>query len=330
MKIAFVGKGGSGKTTLTALFTQYLTHNHSERPVLVIDADLNSHLAEALNISPDRYPTALSEPQAAKQIKQHIWNQNNRIKKIGEIKKTTPPTASSGFFWLTDQKNLLYQNFCTRNNLIHFAQVGTYESEGIGRSCYHNNLAILENILTHTISEDGFVVVDMVAGTDAFASSMHVQFDLLVFVVEPTVKSLSVYSKYAELAESAGIADKLMVIGNKILDEVDEEFLRKNLPEEKLLSLLRFSDHLRAVERGEAKFDYLKMEPAVHEAMGHTFATLKEKQTTHNERLDHLHKLHQTYVGQNYVVDRFGDLTGQIDPDFDYDNFVAQNKQRYE
>ncbi len=330
MKIAFVGKGGSGKTTLTALFTHYLKYNHPERPVLVIDADLNLHLAEALNIPKDHRPTALSEPNATKQLKQYIWNQNDRIKKIGEIKKTTPPTASSGFFWLTDPYNLLFQKYCVQNDLHYFAQVGTYQSEGIGRSCYHNNLAILENVLTHTISEDGCVVVDMVAGTDAFASSMHIQFDLLVFVIEPTVKSINVFSDYARLAKSAGIADKLVVIGNKILNDADERFLRSHLSEDQLLSILTFSDHLRAVERGETDFAFTKVEPVIHQAMDLVFLTLERKRSSYNDRLSHLQKLHQIYVEQDYVFDRFGDLTGQIDPDFDYNEFVAQNKHRYE
>ena len=46
MKIAFVGKGGSGKTTLASLFAAHLAA--AGRPVLAIDADINQHLAAAL------------------------------------------------------------------------------------------------------------------------------------------------------------------------------------------------------------------------------------------------------------------------------------------
>jgi CO dehydrogenase maturation factor len=46
VKIAFAGKGGSGKTTLSALFTRHLAAQGA--PVVAIDADINQHLADAL------------------------------------------------------------------------------------------------------------------------------------------------------------------------------------------------------------------------------------------------------------------------------------------
>src|SRR5438128_1476541 len=46
MRIAFVGKGGSGKTTSAAMFSRYLAAQNL--PVLAIDADINQHLAQAL------------------------------------------------------------------------------------------------------------------------------------------------------------------------------------------------------------------------------------------------------------------------------------------
>ncbi|GGV85037.1 hypothetical protein GCM10010294_64090 [Streptomyces griseoloalbus] len=44
-RIAFVGKGGSGKTTLPALFARHLAH--SGAPVPVIDGGISQHLAQA-------------------------------------------------------------------------------------------------------------------------------------------------------------------------------------------------------------------------------------------------------------------------------------------
>ncbi len=66
MKVAFVGKGGSGKTTLSALFARHLAA--SARTVVAIDADINQHLAVALGMSEDRAfllpPSASTSPRS--------------------------------------------------------------------------------------------------------------------------------------------------------------------------------------------------------------------------------------------------------------------------
>jgi len=46
VRIAFVGKGGSGKTTAAALFSRFLAGQGL--PVLAVDADINQHLGQAL------------------------------------------------------------------------------------------------------------------------------------------------------------------------------------------------------------------------------------------------------------------------------------------
>jgi CO dehydrogenase maturation factor len=77
MKIAFVGKGGSGKTTISALFTRYLAAQGV--PVLAIDADINQHLSEALGLS--REQIGGLKPLAAEigRIKEYVRGSNTRI-----------------------------------------------------------------------------------------------------------------------------------------------------------------------------------------------------------------------------------------------------------
>ena len=48
MRIAFCGKGGSGKTSIASLFIRYLSAKGE--PVLAIDGDINQHLASALSL----------------------------------------------------------------------------------------------------------------------------------------------------------------------------------------------------------------------------------------------------------------------------------------
>ena len=54
MKIAIVGKGGAGKTTLAASLARTLAR--AGRSVVAVDADPDGNLASALGVSPERVP----------------------------------------------------------------------------------------------------------------------------------------------------------------------------------------------------------------------------------------------------------------------------------
>ena len=61
MKVAFVGKGGSGKTTLSALFARHLAA--SGAPVVAIDADINQHLGTALGLADEEAAARPAPPE---------------------------------------------------------------------------------------------------------------------------------------------------------------------------------------------------------------------------------------------------------------------------
>ena len=68
-----MGKGGSGKTTLSSLFVRHLAGQGL--PVVAIDADINQHLGEALGVSSD--PPAMGAHLV--QIKEYLRGDNPRI-----------------------------------------------------------------------------------------------------------------------------------------------------------------------------------------------------------------------------------------------------------
>jgi CO dehydrogenase maturation factor len=82
-----VGKGGSGKTTLAALFARHLSHasgpSGQERgapPVLAIDADINQHLAAALGAAEDEAVMLPSLGDHLIEIKEYLrgWSRTTR------------------------------------------------------------------------------------------------------------------------------------------------------------------------------------------------------------------------------------------------------------
>lgn len=313
MKIAFVGKGGSGKTTVSSLFAHHLS---TTRPVLGIDADINMHMAELFSVQVDRR-RVISEKKPSEQIRTYLRGTNHRIASNDHFKKSTPPGQGSNLITISHPDDWFMHAFTQKvSPHLSLAVVGTYAEEGIASSCYHNNLAVLENILSHT-TDDGTVVVDMVAGTDAFASTLFAQFDALFFVAEPTTRSLAVYKQYENLAEKGGVADRLFVVGNKVENEADQAFIRAVVGEKLVTSLSR-SQHILDIDKGRSRLDTDKLDAADRQALDALQKTAQLTYHSAQERLPLLWRLHTIYVSQPYIKDRFGDLTGQIDRSFTY------------
>lgn len=166
--------------------------------------------------------------------------------------------------------------------------------------------------------QEAVVIVDMVAGVDAFASSLHAQFDMLLLVVEPTKKGLEVRQQYADLAKSAGIFDQLFAVGNKCLDAADEEFLQSMLPQEKLLGMLGMSSYLRTVEKTWNLLSFSGLETQYQSLFARIAELLQSLEEPWDVRLEKLYALHRKYVAQSFIKERFGDLTGQIDEQFSF------------
>lgn len=316
MRIAFVGKGGSGKSTLSAAFATYVSKQNT-KPVVVFDADLNIHAPELLGFGVIPFEKHLSHPQATKSIQKWLIG-NNDMQNLGAFRKSTPPTRKSNIFKIESIKDTPLESFCLqRDNLSVFA-VGTYQEEDIGASCYHNNLAILESILNHTDDKDGCVIADMVAGVDSFAGTLHAQFDLTCFIVEPTMRSVEVYTKYIELATEAGIANSVRVIGNKIRSEKDQDFITSHIPEEKIIGHFTDDEYIRDIDQDGTALDTSRLNTSNQELLRTTLKILDSLPDNRNARLKKIWDLHKKYVAQGFIKERFGDLTNQIDSEFSF------------
>lgn len=315
MKIAFVGKGGSGKTTVSSLFAQYQS---KLQPTLAVDADINMHMADLLSDKRPKKEDLISEKQPSEEIRSYLRGSNHRIKSNAHFKKSTPPGSGSHLIDITNRTDWLISRYAQEiSPTLSLMTVGSYSEEGVASSCYHNNLSVLENILSHTVDR-GVIVADMVAGTDAFASTLFSQFDLLVFVVEPTTRSLAVLEQYQHLAKHSGVDKKLVVVANKIETAEDCEFITSKVSTDKIIGHISRSPHLLKVDKGQESLDIMCLEEADKKVF-ETLANLLQTQTIPmQERLPALWKLHEIYVGQGFVKDRFGDLTTQIDRSFTY------------
>jgi CO dehydrogenase maturation factor len=315
MKIAFVGKGGSGKSTLSSLFTQYLLTQ--EYSVLVLDADINMHMKNLLNAPVDE-SLYISKAENKNIIRSFLKGENNRIVDANHFVKTTPPGRGSKFITF-DQDNTIIRDYT-----VPFSKggrlmvVGTYDEDEIGVSCYHTNLTIAENVLLHTVLKaKEALVCDMVAGTDAFSGSMHLQFDAIILVVEPTPEGVSVFEQYKKLATKAAVFDFVSVIGNKIEDERDIEYLKEKVGDKLLGCLPTIKDIRHARQQNKI----LSLDMLEDMSVLDTIKTKVEHSLVDpDERLKKVYDLHRIHAKEEYIVSALGDVITQIDESFSFKN----------
>ncbi|WP_020662350.1 ATP-binding protein [Amycolatopsis benzoatilytica] len=248
MKIAFVGKGGSGKTTLSSLFVAHLAG--AGHPVLAIDADINQHLAVALGASPQQALTWPTLGEHLPLIKDYLRGDNPRIASADAMIKTTPPGRGSRLV-RPFEDNPVFDACFRQLNGVRLGMTGQFTEDDLGVSCYHSKVGAAELLLNHLVDgPDEYVVMDMTAGADAFASGLFTRFDVTFLVCEPTLRSVGVYRQYADHARDFGV--HLVAVGNKVTDSDDVEFLTAQLGPA-LLGWITTSGHVRAAERGAAR-----------------------------------------------------------------------------
>jgi CO dehydrogenase maturation factor len=310
LKIALVGKGGSGKTTLAALLVRRLAA--IGRPVLAVDADINQHLAVALGATE---PDAVALPTLSAHlplIKDYLRGANPRIASAAVMVKTTPPGAGSRLLRVVE-RNPIYDACVREVGGARLAVTGPFAEDDLGVACYHSKIGAVELLLNHLVDGVGeYVVVDMTAGADSFASGLFTRFDVTFLVCEPTLRSVGVYRQYRAYARDFGV--RIAVVGNKVSDTQDAAFLSAQVGDD-LVGWMSRSAHVRAAERGEIR-PISALEPAnvgTLDVMRATVdSTVKDWDTYQQQAVDfHLRN------AAAWANDRTGcDLADQVDPDF--------------
>ncbi|MBI5845499.1 MAG: AAA family ATPase [Deltaproteobacteria bacterium] len=234
MKIAVSGKGGVGKTTFSALLIRTL--DEMGKKVLAIDADPDANLASAVGIKDADKIVPISE------MKELIYE------------RTESKPGMGGWFKLNPKVDDLPEALSAKLGNIKLMRLGGVAKGGGGCICPESTL--LKVLVSHVIlARDEVVVMDMEAGIEHLGRGTAMAVNKLIVVVEPGQRSIETARHVRELASQIKL-DRIAIVGNKVRNEADREFLRKNLSDFEILGFLPYDPSLiEADVSGKSPFD---------------------------------------------------------------------------
>jgi len=258
MKLAITGKGGVGKTTLTALLAQ--AYADMGRQVLAVDADPSPCLAGALG-----FPN---------ELRAHL----RPIAEMGELieeRTGARPGTIGGFFTINPRVDDIPERFSVVHREVRLLEMGSVDLGGAGCICPES--AMLKTLFTHLLfRKDDILILDMYAGVEHLGRATVDFVDAMLVVVEPTRRSLGTAAQIKKLAADIGLT-RLWLVGNKVRDEEEAAFLQAETPGLPVLGILPANLAVQEADRlGLAVYDYV---PELKDAAWQMVKKIDDKET---------------------------------------------------
>jgi CO dehydrogenase maturation factor len=256
MKIAITGKGGVGKTTLSALMAQ--AYADEGRQVLAVDADPSPCLAGALGF-PDELRAQL-----------HPIAEMDEL--ITERTGARPGTVG-GFFTLNPRVDDIPERFSILHRGVRLLEMGSVDIGGSGCICPEG--AMLKTLFTHLMfRKDEVLLLDMYAGVEHLGRATVDFVDAMLVVVEPTRRSLGTAAQIKKLANDIGLT-RLWLVGNKVRNSDESAFLQAETPGLPVLGYLPADLAVQEADRlGIPVYDHV---PSLRDAAAQIVLSLGEK-----------------------------------------------------
>lgn len=195
---AVAGKGGVGKTTISALFLSYLA-KRSGNIVLGVDADPNYNLGDRLGIDVQ--------------------------KTIGDVREEFQKSADEASE-ISKQAKVAYYLQTSTEEGPNFDLITMGRPEGKGCYCYINS--ILRDYLDEAIGKYSNVVIDNEAGMEHLSRLTCKNMDALMIVTDATAVGLKTAKRILDLALSLDIDIRITAL---VINRIPEGMKIENVPE---------------------------------------------------------------------------------------------------
>ena len=190
--VALVGKGGVGKTSLSAITVRLLSEAYPDKKILAIDADPAVGLATALGAEV--------------------------VSTVDDIRKSFVNTAESGdtkaaVELLGEAKYQMFNAMVEMGN-VSFLAIGRPESAG----CYCKVNAYLKEVISMISEHFDYVVIDGEAGIEQVNRRVMEKVTHLLLVSDASRKGLQVVQTIHDVAKELVMFDKAGLIVNRMPD----------------------------------------------------------------------------------------------------------------
>jgi CO dehydrogenase maturation factor len=230
MKIALTGKGGVGKTTISASLSRYFADQGFN--VLTVDADPDANLGLALGMSDEMISSIVPISEMRDLVEERTAAEKGTF---GSMFKMNPEVAD------------IPERYAKEYNGVKLLTMGTVDTGGSGCVCPEH--VLLKMLMNHLVLyQKDVVIMDMEAGIEHLGRGTAGAVDAFIVVVEPGVRSIQTFNKVKTLATDIGVK-QVYVIGNKIRNEADIAFLNEKIGAENIIGFLNYRDEIIQSDR---------------------------------------------------------------------------------
>jgi CO dehydrogenase maturation factor len=203
--IAISGKGGTGKSTLTAAMIRWL-NLRGQSSVLAVDADANVNLNDLLGVGPTEAIGAIRE-----EMRENVTNLPGGMTKQQFL------------------ENKIHRSLLETKN---FDLLAMGRPEGPGCYCYANSL--LRDILSSLSNNYRYVVIDNEAGMEHLSRRTTQKIDFLLIVSDASVRGVQTAGRISRLLKELDTrVDRKYLVINRMRGELPSA-VRKQIADEKL------------------------------------------------------------------------------------------------